>query len=163
MHCKFLPYQKLHHQLVGTLSLDFRQKLIFLRSGTELKFPTAIGCFGSFSRPDFATRIHSTNIKQYLGPIVTLGEAKKDFSTGTPVTQFHRHRVAAQLAWSAHPTLTIMILTAIKQHLQERQKAENSRRKPVCISFVPGLPFTLFSFPAPTSSSRICFYLWNCL
>jgi len=163
MHCKFLPYQKLHHQLVGTLSLDFRQKLIFLRSGTELKFPTAIGCFGSFSRPDFVTRIHSTNIKQYLGPIVTLGEAKKDFSTGTPATQFHRHRVAAQLAWSAHPTLTIMILTAIKQHLQERQKAENSRRKPVSFSSFPGPPLMCCFCPASVPPSRACLYLRPCL
>ena len=93
-------------------------------SGTELKFPTAIGCFGSFSKPDFAVRINDSQLKQYLKPVVMLGEAKKDIDTqsSSPV-----HRVAAQLAWSAHQTLTILIMVAIDAHtrLGEKQRWKN--------------------------------------
>ena len=158
----FLLYPKLYHQLVRILSWDFPQTLTLPRSGTELKFPTAIGCFDSFSKPDFAARINATHIKQNLRPLVILGEAKKDFYTYTSRSEAHMQTVAAQLAWSAQPTLTIMIMAAIGAH-KRRIETTNGSKNVVSISSVPSPRFTRCSCPAPVPPSRSCIYLRSCL
>jgi len=107
-----------------------------LRSGTELKFPNAISCFSSFPKPNFAARINATHIKPYLRPLVILGEAKKDFYNQTPWETAHLQPVAAQLAWSAQPTLNIMILAAVSDHKQKM--AQEGLRNMVNFSSVPG-------------------------
>ncbi|KAF8576731.1 hypothetical protein K439DRAFT_1622623 [Ramaria rubella] len=86
-------------------------------SGTEVRFPTAIGCFGSFPMPDFASRLDASILQSGNGlppsfrPVVLLGEGKRIINIiqddGLPSNSPEQHRVTAQLAWAAQPTLSI--------------------------------------------------------
>ena len=60
-----------------------------------------------------------------------LGEGKKNFHTKMSRSGAHVHEVACQLAWSAHPTLTIMILCAMADHRKQIQ--EKGLKNAVCI------------------------------
>jgi hypothetical protein len=100
---------------------------MFLRSNTEVRFPTAIGCFGSFPKPDFASRLNvgvgiNKDIPAPFRPVVLVGEAKRKTPTKDEGTKQNpspagaeTQRLAAQLAWIVQPTLTLIIIDAVNK------------------------------------------------
>ena len=66
-----------------------------------------------------------------------LGEGKLDFHTKMAASGPHLHEVACQLAWSAQPTLTIMILLAIEEYTKQSKKM-GLKNSVVCILSISG-------------------------
>ncbi|KAF8576730.1 hypothetical protein K439DRAFT_1640271 [Ramaria rubella] len=101
-------------------------------SNTEVKFPTAVGCFGRFSRPVLASRLDASvhpwenKVPPSFRPVVLLCDGGNPIDSengGLSYGAPNGHRLAAQLAWAAHPTLVVIIAHTMLEWQRENLAA----------------------------------------
>jgi hypothetical protein len=124
------------------------------RSGNQIKFPTAVGCFGSFPKPDFGTRVRdaSESLPELFRPSVLIGEAKRSAMGKDKAMEnkdAHSNRISAQLAWAVQPTLVAIIADTLLKW--EKSRRAGSR---VCqLLFNPPRTITLTNVAGPLCPS----------
>ncbi|KAL6299367.1 hypothetical protein BKA93DRAFT_829937 [Sparassis latifolia] len=120
-------------------------------SSTALKYPTILGCFGSYSRPDVACQISVERLPgiKFCRPLVLAGEARrpqnrvpqKDAPSGsaTPSDEspVRLPRPALKLAWAFQPTLELFIMDLITRYGNPSENTWKKEWDPLANAAIP--------------------------
>ncbi|KAL6299364.1 hypothetical protein BKA93DRAFT_931532 [Sparassis latifolia] len=120
-------------------------------SSTTLKYPTILGCFGSYPRPHTACQISAEQLPgiKFCRPLVLAGEAKKqqnyvpqeDAPSGSAnphgKPQVRLPRPASQLAWAFQPALELFIVELITKYKNPGGKTWKEEWDPLAYAPIP--------------------------